>query len=101
MLLFGKKEGSSVEKRDASDASLRCRWDWWPPMVPLAGRKATKRRFLLQVEIIRKFSEQIHYRAVLRIQIRRIRMFLGLQDPLERDTDLDPSIKKAKMVRKP
>jgi hypothetical protein len=41
--------------------------------------------------------DYIHCKSVLRIwsriQIRRIRIFWGLPDPLVRDTDSDPSIK--------
>ncbi len=36
------------------------------------------------------------YNPVLRIRIRRIHMFLGLPDPLVRDTNPDPSIIKQK-----
>jgi hypothetical protein len=45
------------------------------------------------VTFLQVFSE---YLSVLVIQIRRIRMFLGLPDPLVRGTDPDPSIIKQK-----
>ncbi len=41
---------------------------------------------------VRRVSNNSGFQAVLGIRIRRIRMFLGLQDPdlLVRDTDTDP-----------
>jgi hypothetical protein len=55
---------------------------------------------LLKINIYQK----IFFLAVLRIRIRRIRMFLGLPDPcpdlLEKGTDPDPSIIKKNINKK-
>jgi hypothetical protein len=50
----------------------------------------------------RSETRQSTFKAVFRIRIRRIHMFLGLPDPnpLVRDTDPDPSIIKQKKYEK-
>ncbi len=54
--------------------------------------------FELTMYGIRRFVDLAHIQAVLRIRIRRIRMFLGLlnPDPLVRGMDPDHSIIKQK-----